>query len=428
MRETVEQWLRLAGVKESAIEASTTLVLLGAVLALAWVVDFVVRKFLLRFAANLAKRTRSKWDDKLFEHRAFHRGAHIAGALVLYAFVPAVFANWPTLEAIIRNVVQAYLVLATLLAITGALRATLDVYQDNHPESRVPMRVLVQATTIAIWFVGLIIIVAILIDQSPTVLLGGLGAMTAVLAIVYKDALLGFVAGIQIASNDLLRKGDWIEMPEYDADGYVTQIGLTTIKVQNWDKTITSIPSYAIISDSFKNWRGMSESGGRRIKRAIQIDMNSVQFCTQDMIDRFRKIDDLKGYIDEKQEELHDWNAERNIDDSVLVNGRRMTNLGTFRAYLVSYLRNHPMINQDMTFLVRQLRPTADGLPIEIYVFSADKRWAAYEDIQSDIFDHILAVIPQFDLRVFQHPSGKDVQEVASFGQGFGAVRQDRGA
>jgi miniconductance mechanosensitive channel len=156
--------------------------------------------------------------------------------------------------------------------------------------------------------------------------------------------------------------------------------------------------------------------------------MNSVQFCTQDMIDRFRKIDDLKGYIDEKQEELHDWNAERNIDDSVLVNGRRMTNLGTFRAYLVSYLRNHPMINQDMTFLVRQLRPTADGLPIEIYVFSADKRWAAYEDIQSDIFDHILAVIPQFDLRVFQHPSGKDVQEVASFGQGFGAVRQDRGA
>jgi miniconductance mechanosensitive channel len=428
MRETVEQWLRLAGVKESAIEASTTLVLLGAVLALAWVVDFVVRKFLLRFAANLAKRTRSKWDDKLFEHRAFHRGAHIAGALVLYAFVPAVFANWPTLEAIIRNVVQAYLVLATLLAITGALRATLDVYQDNHPESRVPMRVLVQATTIAIWFVGLIIIVAILIDQSPTVLLGGLGAMTAVLALVYKDALLGFVAGIQIASNDLLRKGDWIEMPEYDADGYVTQIGLTTIKVQNWDKTITSIPSYAIISDSFKNWRGMSESGGRRIKRAIQIDMNSVQFCTQDMIDRFRKIDDLKGYIDEKQEELHDWNAERNIDDSVLVNGRRMTNLGTFRAYLVSYLRNHPMINQDMTFLVRQLRPTADGLPIEIYVFSADKRWAAYEDIQSDIFDHILAVIPQFDLRVFQHPSGKDVQEVASFGQGFGAVRQDRGA
>jgi len=348
--------------------------------------------------------------------------------LVVYAFVPAIFANWPALIAIIHNVLKAYVVLVTMLAITGALRAFLDVYQANHPESRVPMRVLVQATTIAMWFIGLIIVIAILIDQSPTVLLGGLGAMTAVLALVYKDSLLGFVAGIQIASNDLLRKGDWIEMPDYNADGDVTQIGLTTIKVQNWDKTITSIPSYAIISDSFKNWRGMSESGGRRIKRAIQIDMNSVQFCTQDMIDRFRKIDDLKGYIDEKQEELHDWNAERNIDDSVLVNGRRMTNLGTFRAYLVSYLRNHPMINQDMTFLVRQLRPTADGLPIEIYVFSADKRWAAYEDIQSDIFDHILAVIPQFDLRVFQHPSGKDVQEVASFGQGFGAVRQDRGA
>ena len=276
MRETVEQWLRLAGLKESALEASTTLVLLCGVLALAWVVDFVVRKVLLRFAAALAKRTRSTWDDKLLEHRAFHRGAHIVGALVVYAFVPAVFANWPALIAIIRNVLKAYVVLVTMLAITGALRALLDVFQTKHPESRVPMRVLVQATTIAMWFIGLIIVISILIDQSPTVLLGGLGAMTAVLALVYKDSLLGFVAGIQIASNDLLRKGDWIEMPDYNADGDVTQIGLTTIKVQNWDKTITSIPSYAIISDSFKNWRGMSESGGRRIKRAIQIDMNSV--------------------------------------------------------------------------------------------------------------------------------------------------------
>jgi miniconductance mechanosensitive channel len=347
--------------------------------------------------------------------------------LVVYALAPAVFVNWPTLNAIIRNVLEAYVVLVTLFAITGALRAFLDVYQANHPESRVPIRVLVQATTIAMWFIGLIIIIALLIDQSPTVLLGGLGAMTAVLAIVYKDSLLGFVAGIQIASNDLLRKGDWIEMPDYNADGDVIQIGLTTIKVQNWDKTITSIPSYAIITASFKNWRGMSESGGRRIKRAIQIDMNSVEFCTQHMIDRFRRIDDLKDYIGEKQKELQDWNAKRKIDDSVLVNGRRMTNLGTFRAYLVSYLRNHPMINQDMTFLVRQLPPAAEGLPIEIYVFSGDKRWAAYEDIQSDIFDHILAVIPEFDLRVYQHPSGKDVQEIASLGQGLGAARQNRG-
>jgi miniconductance mechanosensitive channel len=427
MRETVEQWLRLAGLKESAIEASTTLVLLCAVLALAWVVDFVVRRILLRFAATLAKRSRAKWDDTLLEHRVFHTGAHIVGALVVYALVPAVFANWPTLSAVLRNLLEAYVLLVALLAVTRALRAFLDAYQAKHPESRVPMRVLVQATTIAMWFIGLIIVISLLINQSPTVLLGGLGAMTAILAIVYKDSLLGFVAGIQIASNDLLRKGDWIEMPDYNADGDVTQIGLTTIKVQNWDKTITSIPSYAIIAASFKNWRGMSESGGRRIKRAIQIDMNSVEFCTQDMIDRFRKIADLKDYIDEKQNELRDWNAKHNIDDSVLVNGRRMTNLGTFRAYLVSYLRNHPMINQDMTFLVRQLPPAADGLPIEIYVFSSDKRWAAYEDIQSDIFDHILAVIPEFDLRVYQHPSGKDVQEVASFGEGLGAVRQNRG-
>jgi miniconductance mechanosensitive channel len=420
MRETVERWLRLAGLQEWALEASTTLVLLVAVLALAWAVDFVVRKFLLRFATRLAKRTRAKWDDKFLEHRVLHTGAHVSGALVLYVLVPTVFANRPTLSAIVSNALKAYVVVVALWTITKALRALLDIYQATHPESRVPMRVLVQATNIAMWFIGLIVVIAILIDRSPTVLLGGLGAMTAVLAIVYKDSLLGFVAGIQIASNDLLRKGDWIEMPEYNADGDVTQIGLTTIKVQNWDKTITSIPSYAIIVDSFKNWRGMSESGGRRIKRAIQIDMNSVEFCTQQMIDRFRRIDDLKDYIDKKQAELRDWNAKHDIDDSVLVNGRRMTNLGTFRAYLVSYLRNHPMINQNMTFLVRQLPPAADGLPIEIYVFSADKRWAAYEDIQSDIFDHILAVIPEFDLRVYQQPSGKDVQEVASLGQGLG--------
>ena len=422
MRETVEQWLELAGLPESAIEASTTLVLLFAVLALAWVVDFVVRKVLLRFAAQLAT-----WDDTLLEHRVFHTGAHIVGASVVYALVPTVFANRPALSATMRNALEAYVLLVVLLAMTRALRAFLAIYQAKHPQSRLPMRVLVQATTIAMWFVGLIIIIARLIDQSPTVLLGGLGAMTAILAIVYKDSLLGFVAGLQIASNDLLRKGDWIEMPDYDADGSVIQIGLTTIKVQNWDKTITSIPSYAIIADSFKNWRGMSESGGRRIKRAIQIDMNSARFCTQEMIDRFRKIDDLKNYIDEKQHELQEWNAKHDIDDSVLVNGRRMTNLGTFRAYLVSYLRNHPMINQGMTFLVRQLPPAADGLPIEIYVFSKDKRWAAYEDIQSDIFDHILAVIPEFDLRVYQHPSGKDVQEVASLGRGLDAVRRDTG-
>ena len=413
MRETVEQWLKSTGLQGWAIEASATLILLLGVLALAWLVDLAVRRVLLRIATAIAKRSRATWDDALLEHRAFHTGAHTIGALVVYGLVPAIFANRPTLSATIRNVLEAYVVLVALLAATRALRAFLDVYQAKHPESRVPMRVLVQAMTIAMWFVGLIIVISLLIDQSPTVLLGGLGAMTAILAIVYKDSLLGFVAGIQIASNDLLRKGDWIEMPDYNADGDVTQIGLTTIKVQNWDKTITSIPSYAIIADSFKNWRGMSESGGRRIKRAIQIDMNSVGFCTPEMIERFRRIDDLKGYIDEKQRELEDWNAKRGIDDSVLVNGRRMTNLGTFRAYLVSYLRNHPMINKDMTFLVRQLPPAADGLPIEIYVFSSDKRWAAYEDIQSDIFDHILAVIPEFDLRVYQHPSGKDVQEVA---------------
>ncbi|MGB7453231.1 MAG: mechanosensitive ion channel domain-containing protein, partial [Lysobacterales bacterium] len=236
----------------------------------------------------------------------------------------------------------------------------------------------------------------------------GIGALTAVLMLIFRDAILGFVAGIQLAANKMISNGDWIEMPKYGADGDVMEVTLTTVKVQNWDKTITTIPTYALISESFKNWRGMQDSGGRRIKRSINIDMNSIRFCNEEMLNRFGKIQYISEYIDTKKHELEAFNKATKVDNASLANGRRMTNVGTFRAYVEAYLQNHPMINLQMTFLVRQLQPTEYGLPIEIYVFSKDQVWANYETIQADIFDHILAVIPEFDLRVYQNPTGSD--------------------
>jgi miniconductance mechanosensitive channel len=250
---------------------------------------------------------------------------------------------------------------------------------------------------------------SITLDKSPWVFLSGLGAMTAVVLLIFKDAILGLVAGIQLSANDMVRPGDWIEMSKYGADGDVMEVTLTTVKVRNWDKTITTIPTYALISDSFRNWRGMTMSGGRRIKRSVWIDVNSIRFCSPEMIEKFERIALLKEYVRSKREELEKYNREQGVDDASPVNGRRMTNVGTFRAYLVQYLRHHPQVHQQLTLLVRQLQPTEKGLPIEVYVFSSDQRWVEYEAIQADIFDHILAVLPEFGLRPFQSPSGADI-------------------
>jgi len=231
--------------------------------------------------------------------------------------------------------------------------------------------------------------------------------------LVFRDTILGLAAGIQLSANKMVQRGDWIEMPSQGADGDVIDVGLTTVKVQNWDKTITTIPTYALISESFKNWRGMDESGGRRIKRSVAIDMTSIRFCDAEMFERFRRIEILSNYLDAKLAEVSDHNTQTAADTSILINGRNLTNVGTFRAYLVAYLRQHSKIHQEMTFLVRQLAPTDKGLPIELYVFSNDQAWARYEDIQADIFDHVLAVLPLFDLRIFQAPTGADLRAVS---------------
>ncbi|MDH3982235.1 MAG: mechanosensitive ion channel family protein, partial [Kiritimatiellaceae bacterium] len=284
-----------------------------------------------------------------------------------------------------------------------------DIYHMDNETHRKPIRPLFQALLIVLYLFSAIFIISVLLNKEPWGLFSLLGGLTAVTMLVFKDTILGFVAGIQLGANDMVREGDWIEMPKYGADGDVIEVAVNTVKVRNWDKTISTIPTYALISDSFKNWRGMSESAGRRIKRNICIDMNTVRFADEEMLKKFQSMELLKEYVQKTQSAIDAENAERNIDlSATMVNGRRQTNLGIFRAYLENYLHDNPKIHKGMTFLVRHLQPTPQGLPVEIYVFSADKVWANYEAIQADIFDHILAAIPEFGLSVYQQPSGAD--------------------
>ncbi|MED5446741.1 MAG: mechanosensitive ion channel domain-containing protein, partial [Planctomycetota bacterium] len=307
-----------------------------------------------------------------------------------------------------------WLVVVVLRSFGALLNAAVDIYDSIDRKKANPISGFVGGLKLVLWIVGLILCIAAITGRDPSGLVAGIGALTAVLLLVFKDSILGLVASIQIFVNDLVRVGDWIEMSAYGVDGDVIAVSLTTIKVQNWDRTIATIPSYSVISESFKNWRGMQDSDGRRIKRSIGIDMNSIHFCTPEQIERFGRFALLEDYIATKQEEVTQYNQLHGIDTSEVINGRRLTNLGTFRAYLIAYLRRHSGINNDMTLMVRQLAPSAEGLPIEIYVFSLDKDWVAYEALQADVFDHLLSVVGEFDLRVFQRPTGRDMVAMGS--------------
>jgi miniconductance mechanosensitive channel len=332
----------------------------------------------------------------------------MAPAVVLYELIPIALEGLDLAIMVIRGALQIYMIVVIMLVLDSLLNGFERYYQNFRASKQIPIKGFIQVLKIALYFIAGILVISILLNKTPLFLLSGIGALTAVMMLIFKDAILGFVAGIQLAANKMVSVGDWIEMPKYGADGDVLEVALTTVKVQNWDKTITTIPTYALISESFKNWHGMTASGGRRIKRAVNIDMSSVRFCDVEMLERFEKIQYISEYIERKKAELEAFNQSENVDHASLANGRRMTNIGTFRAYVVAYLSHHPMINMNMTFLVRQLAPTQYGLPIEIYVFCKDKVWANYEGIQSDIFDHILAVVPEFDLRVYQNPTGAD--------------------
>jgi miniconductance mechanosensitive channel len=390
------------------IENATTVIVTIGVALLA---DFIVKRIIISSITRLSRKTKNDWDDVFVKRRVFNRLAHLAPAIIIY-YSLHYFFDAPKTVTFLGNITQVYMVIVVMLVIDALLNALHEIYRKLPISKGREIKGFVQVMKIIFYSVGIILIISVFSGSTPKVLFGGLGAMAAVLILIFKDTILGFVASVQLSANHMVNVGDWITMPKYSADGDVIDINLTTVKVQNWDKTIATIPTYALVSESFNNWKGMMESGGRRIKRSLNIDMSSVSFLNPEQIEKFRKFYLLHDYINMKEKEIAEYNSSLNLDDSIVANGRRMTNLGTFRVYLEYYLRSNPKINQEMTFLVRHLQPSETGLPLEIYVFSKDKVWANYETLQADIFDHILAVIPEFGLRVFQNPTGADFNKL----------------
>ena len=400
------------GFSQSWADDLTSGIILVVILAIAFLGDAICRHIILTAVARLVKKTKATWDDIVFDRKVLTHVSHLVAPILLYILLPLAISNLGLLS-FIQRICMIYIIAVFLKFISSLLTALFHVYSEKEQFRDRPLKGLLQTVQVILFFIGGIIIVSILIDKSPMVLLTGLGASAAVLMLVFKDSIMGFVSGIQLSANNMLRVGDWIQMPKYGADGTVIEVTLNTVKVRNWDNTITTIPPYALVSDSFQNWRGMQESGGRRIKRSIRIDMNSVKFCTPEMLAKYKKIQLLKDYIEETEKVIEDYNKEHGIDNSILVNGRRPTNLGVFRAYLTNYLKSLPTVNQDLTCMVRQLQPTEQGIPLELYFFSAIKAWVPYEGVQADVFDHVLAIIPEFDLHVFQNPTGEDFRELS---------------
>ncbi|RMH97207.1 mechanosensitive ion channel family protein [Stutzerimonas nitrititolerans] len=384
-----------------------TLVACAALIFAAWLSNWIVKRILVRGLYGLLRHAR---DAELQDFGIIKRLSNIVPALVLSVGINAVPGLPEAAVTVVRNVCGGFIVLTIALALGAVMDIINLLYQRRSDAHLHPIKGYLQVVKIVLYAIATILIIATLIDRSPLILLSGLGAMAAVLMLIFQDTLLSLVASVQITSNDLIRVGDWIEMPQLNADGDVIDIALHTVKVQNWDKTITSIPTKRFISDSFKNWRGMQESGGRRIKRSLFLDQQSVHFLSEEECKHLHRFSLLEDYLAEKQRDIDTWNTRLAERGQEPVNTRRITNIGTFRAYVERYVRSHPGIHQNMTFIVRQMAPTADGLPLEIYCFTNTVSWVPYEAIQSDIFDHLLSILPEFGLRVFQHPSGADMR------------------
>jgi miniconductance mechanosensitive channel len=391
------------------LPAGTMLVALAAAALLA---DIVANRGVIAVIRRFVKRTSVTWDNTIVEHKVVDRLVHLIPAVIVFTGITFVPGLPEGVIVVFRNVAVGYMALMLTMALSSLLSAANAIYADSPMAKERPLKGFIQLVQIVVWVFGGVMIFAAVLNKSPLLLLSGFGAMTAILLLIFRDTILSLVASVQLTAQDMVRVGDWIEMPQFGADGDVIDVQLHTVKVQNWDKTITTIPTHRLIAESFKNWRGMSQTGGRRVKRPIYIDLSSVRFLTGEEIERFRRFALLVDYIDGKERELADYNEnlEREVDAEV--NQRRLTNVGTFRAYAFNYLRNHPKVRQDLTLLVRQLAPGPDGLPLEIYCFTNTTAWAEYEDIQSDIFDHLLAIVPEFGLRVYQRPAGSDVAQI----------------
>jgi miniconductance mechanosensitive channel len=399
IRGEIADWMRLI------------ILLMGLVVVWSLLV-YIAKRIIVSVAVRYHKRTKSEWDDAFLQNGVFERIAHLLPAILMDATSPLILADFPKIQTRVDSLITAYVIGVFISLFNAGLNALKYMLNHNPAFRDKPVNSYIQLSKIIVYFVGGILIVSEVLGKNPLYFLTAMGAASAVLLLIFKDSILGFVASIQLSANDMVHVGDWVTMEKYGADGDVVEINLASIKVQNFDLTITTIPTYAFISDSFKNWRGMQESAGRRIKRAIKINKNSVKFCTPEMLERFKQIDLVRPYIEEKQKELQEYNETVGANRELEINGRNMTNVGIFRKYIDLDLYNNPHISKEMTCLTRQQPPTETGLPIEVYAFSNLKGFEEFEIVVADIFDHILAAVPYFDLSVFQNPSGADFHAV----------------
>jgi len=409
LRLLISQWLADSDTLNSADSNTYNLILVVLCLSLAAASYLLVKRIVIKAMKVMSVRSKVTWDDTFVAHGVLEKFALLVPLLVIDILLPLFTVLSPFFTEVLGRLLSALLVILFIRGVYAVLNAIAEITDKHKATQRLPITSFLQLIKLFLFFVTAIITISILSNQSPIYFLSGLGVATGFIMLIFKDTILGFVAGIQLATNQMVTRGDWIQMDKYGADGTVEEVSLTTVKVRNFDKTITMLPAYALVSDAFKNWRGMSESGGRRIKRSLFIDIQSIGFLTKEESQRLSHIHLLKSYLADKSVDINTFNLDFN-DDEQAVNSRGLTNIGTFRAYLLAYLQQHPKIRKDMTLLVRQLAPTTQGMPIEIYIFTDETRWAFYEDIQADIFDHIFSVLPAFGLHAFQQPSGNDVQ------------------
>jgi miniconductance mechanosensitive channel len=409
-------YLRSVGLDETTATYLNMFALLIALLIIVLSIDFIVRKLLIQAFIRFALKSKTNFDDFLISNKVPRNVAHIIPLLVAIKLVPTTFYDFPDTEIIVKKGLEVFAIVLTLWIVRSILN-TLRDYLKTLPRSKdKPIDSYIQVFMIFSWIAGFMSAIAIITNTPFFKFITAMGAASAVIVLIFKDTILGFVASIQVSINNMVSIGDWITFEKYGADGDVIEINLATVKVQNFDKTITTIPTYALISDSFKNWRGMVNSDGRRIKRALNIKLDSVHYLTKDQVDKLKDIQIINAYIIKRQSDIDSYNAKNNIDKSLLLNGRNLTNLGVFRKYIETYIERHPAINKNMMIMVRQLEPTTQGIPLEIYTFSSDKRWENYEYIMADIFDHVIAAVPYFDLEVFEYPSNSAIKNLIKKG------------
>lgn len=413
--ENISSYLKDFGIPVKLATGITGLIMILTTILAGYFIMRICRRYIIKWIEIFAAKSQNKLDDIFIKNKLPNKVSLIIPPVFVYFLSDYVIASANShLLYLVHLVCILYMVCIFIIIANSLLNSVNEAYEHIDTVGQAPIKSVIQMIKIMILIVAIIVFISLMINQSPWTLLKAMGALTAVTMLVFKDAILGLVAGVQLSAQRMLRKGDWIEMPQYGANGDVIDISLTTVKVQNFDKTIVSIPTYALVSNSFQNWRGMTESGGRRIKRSINLDMNSFRFLEKEDIHKLKKIELLKDYLDNKEKEISDYNGNKKVNEHS-INGRRLTNVGTYRYYIKHYLLNHSKIHNNMTFIVRQLQPTEKGLPLEIYVFTNDTNWVSYEEIQADIFDHLLTVAAEFDLSLYQAPTGSDFKRALAF-------------